>query len=83
MIVLTKADMCDDPEVYLTQARTLGPLIMAEAVNALDLTTLGGLRNWCKPGQTIALLGSSGVGKSTLANGLGAEMTENRGHPRG
>ena len=66
--------MCDDPEVYLTQARTLGPLIIAEAVNALDPTTLGGLRNWCKPGQTIALLGSSGVGKSTLANGLGAEM---------
>ncbi|HEC01494.1 MAG TPA: ribosome small subunit-dependent GTPase A [Sphingomonadales bacterium] len=72
VIVLTKQDMCDNPMAYVTQARTLGPLIMAEAVNALDPSTLAALHVWCKPGQTIALLGSSGVGKSTLANGLGA-----------
>ena len=31
------------------------------------------LRSWCGPGQSVALLGSSGVGKSTLANALGTD----------
>lgn len=73
VIVLTKIDTCDNPDDYETEARTLGSDINVEMVNAEDETTLGGLKSWCKPGHTVALLGSSGVGKSTLVNALGAE----------
>ena len=45
---------------------------MVEPVNALEPKTLISLKAWCKAGQTIALMGSSGVGKSTIANGLGS-----------
>lgn len=74
VIVVTKKDTCPHPEEYEAAARELGPAIMVEFVNARDPATLEGLEQWCKPGQTIALVGSSGVGKSTLANALGAEL---------
>ncbi len=79
VIVLNKKDLCDDPEEYLRNVRTLGANIIVEAVNAHDPATLDVLQVWCKPGQTIALLGSSGVGKSTLVNALGAEHQKTGG----
>lgn len=72
VIVITKQDMSDDPQDYVRQARSLGPAIIAELVNAKDPETTACLQHWCKLGQTVALVGSSGVGKSTLANALGA-----------
>lgn len=74
VIVLTKQDKCDNPDDYVREARTLGPAVVAELVNAKDPETVAALKHWCKPGQTVALVGSSGVGKSTLANALGAEL---------
>lgn len=70
VIVLTKADQADDPESYREAAAGLGHDVVVELVNALDPATLEGLRSWCRRGQTVALLGSSGVGKSTLINSL-------------
>jgi ribosome biogenesis GTPase len=70
VIVLTKADLCDDSAAYVRQAARLAPGLIVEAVNALDAESLGCLGSWLEPGQTIALLGSSGVGKSTLTNSL-------------
>lgn len=72
VIVLTKLDIADNPQSYADKARTLGPNIFVELINAHDISTISSLHEWCKPGQTIALVGSSGVGKSTLANTLGA-----------
>jgi ribosome biogenesis GTPase len=43
---------------------------LVEAVNALSRDSLNCLNGWLGKGQTVALLGSSGVGKSTLANTL-------------
>jgi len=74
VIILTKSDTTELPDSYLDQSRSLGPDIIVEIVNALEPSTLQGVQDWCKPGQTIALVGSSGVGKSTLANALGAEL---------
>ncbi len=75
VVVLTKMDTAADPYVYLDQARTLGNDLPIELVDARDMETLTGLVAWCGPGQSIALLGSSGVGKSTLVNTLaGAEL---------
>lgn len=45
---------------------------MVEALNALRRDEVEVLLAWCGPGQSVALVGSSGVGKSTLANTLGA-----------
>jgi len=76
VVVLTKADLCSHIDDYLEPLRKLDHHLNIEVVNALDADSLTGLHAWCKSGQTIALLGSSGVGKSTLANtlrGLGVD----------
>lgn len=73
IVILTKADLTEDISPYVDQIRTLDDFLMVEVVNALDSQTLEPLKIWCKAGQTIALVGSSGVGKSTIANGLGAK----------
>jgi len=70
VIVLTKADCCSDPQEFLTKAQTLGELLEVVAVNSLDRTSVEQLMAWCQPGRTVAFLGSSGVGKSTLINTL-------------
>jgi ribosome biogenesis GTPase len=70
IIVLTKADLCEDSSEYVSRASRLAPGLMVEAVNALERDSLNCLDAWLGKGQTIALLGSSGVGKSTLTNTL-------------
>lgn len=70
VIVLTKADLCANPDDYIQQAQSLGRLLMVVAVNALDRSSVKALAPWCGVGKTVALLGSSGVGKSTLVNTL-------------
>lgn len=70
VIVLTKIDLCDDPDSYAKRARRVQPGLAIELVNALDRSTFGGLSAWIEPGSTVALVGSSGVGKSTILNTL-------------
>jgi len=66
-IVLTKPDLCDDPAQYARQAQSLAPELPVLTVNAHDPAQALRLTDWWGKGQTAALLGSSGVGKSTLA----------------
>jgi ribosome biogenesis GTPase len=70
VILLTKADQADDPDSYVDQARALGRDLEVVACDAKtqDMTAL--LAPWCGKGQTVALAGSSGVGKTTIANAL-------------
>jgi len=70
VVVLTKADLCDDPYSLVSQVQALDSRLLVEAVNALDEQSTGVLAPWCRAGSTVALLGSSGVGKSTLINSL-------------
>jgi ribosome biogenesis GTPase len=70
IVVLTKADQCNDVDVKQQQVQKLDPLMMVHALNALEPNELTLLTTYCKTGNTIAFLGSSGVGKSTLVNGL-------------
>jgi ribosome biogenesis GTPase / thiamine phosphate phosphatase len=58
------------PQIFIEQARTLGEHLQIECLNARDPDQLEPIRKLCGPGQTVAALGSSGVGKSTLINGL-------------
>lgn len=70
VLVLTKADLADDPQHYITQARALDEHLQIECLDARAPDQLAPLRRRCGPGQTVAALGSSGVGKSTLINSL-------------
>lgn len=76
VVVLTKADLCDTDLVDTAaelrqQAAQLRAGLVVETLNALSHQDVEVLHGWCGPGQSVALLGSSGVGKSTLANTLG------------
>lgn len=70
VVVLTKADLCLDVSVYVDVLRAGYPHLPVEIVNATDAQEVARLALWCVSGQTIALLGSSGVGKSTITNSL-------------
>ena len=70
VLVLTKADLVDNSLEYQRQAMSLKPDMAVETVNALDPESVEPLLAWCGHGQTVAMAGSSGVGKSTLLNTL-------------
>ncbi len=70
LVILTKADEADDPDSYRRHAEALSPLVAALTLDARNPEEIDRLRPWCGPGQTLALVGSSGVGKTTLTNAL-------------
>lgn len=82
VVVLTKADLADDTAPYRQEAESLLPGLVVECVNAHDPESVAVLKPWCATGQTVALLGSSGVGKSTLVNTLMGDDRQSTGHIR-
>lgn len=76
VIVLTKADQAEDPETFVHQAAALQRDLAVVTVNAQVPEAAQTLAPWCGPGQTVALVGSSGVGKSTLLNTLSQKSAE-------
>ncbi len=79
VVVLNKLDLCADPasRIHAVEEVAVGTAI--HAVSALRGDGLEQLASYCLPGQTVALLGSSGVGKSTLINrllGSGSQSTQ-------
>jgi ribosome biogenesis GTPase len=76
VILITKADLAADAGVYAAQAGALSPGVLVETLDARDPDQVDVLRPWCERGQTVALLGSSGVGKSTLINTLARQHQE-------
>ena len=70
VIVLTKADLCTEAETFVAQVRSIARDIAVLALNATAHTEATALTPWLERGQTVAFVGSSGVGKSTLVNAL-------------
>lgn len=70
VVVLTKIDLSDDPDAFVSRARSVQADLPVVAINALDAATFDDLMKWIDRGSTVALVGSSGVGKSTLLNTL-------------
>lgn len=70
VIVLTKADMAEDAMDFQRQAAALQRGLAVVTINAREQEAIATLEPWCGPGATVALVGSSGVGKSTLVNTL-------------
>jgi ribosome biogenesis GTPase len=82
VIVLTKADQTADAADYQTRAADLQRDLAVVVVNATAPEAADVLAPYCKAGQTLALVGSSGVGKSTLLNTL-AEKPADEGQATG
>jgi ribosome biogenesis GTPase len=79
VVLLTKADLCDDVANMVTEIVQVAASVPVHVVSALTGTGLDTLAAYLEPGQTSVLLGSSGVGKSTLVNRLlGEERLEVR-----
>ncbi|WP_432695557.1 ribosome small subunit-dependent GTPase A [Marinobacterium sp. YM272] len=82
VIVLTKADLASDRDSYIQRARSTQAGVPVEAVNALDPSSLDSVRCWIDKTTTVALVGSSGVGKSTLLNSLAGHTLTATGNIR-
>ncbi|MCC1494579.1 ribosome small subunit-dependent GTPase A [Cognatishimia sp. F0-27] len=80
VIVITKPDLADNPQGYLEKAEAISAQVPALLLDARGDDPTTRLAPWCGSGRTIAFLGSSGVGKSTLTNALlGQETAATRG----
>lgn len=73
IIVLNKADLVDDAAGYVREVQAIAADVPVLAVSAKDPATLTAIRERLAPGRTAALLGSSGVGKSSIVNALVGE----------
>jgi ribosome biogenesis GTPase len=86
-LVLSKADLCDDPGALITQLSAVAAALPRAVVSAKGDLGREALQMFLEPRTTIALVGSSGVGKSSLINWLLGEerqaTREIRGDERG
>jgi ribosome biogenesis GTPase / thiamine phosphate phosphatase len=84
VVLLTKADTTDDPEPVRSELAGVAPDVPVLVVSGLTGHGLDHVREYATGGDTLAFLGASGVGKSTLVNTLvGSEVqatTEVRDH---
>lgn len=70
VVVLTKADLSPAPERLVEEARALQSGLQVELVDGRNLASAARLVEYCGIGQAVAVVGSSGVGKSTLVKTL-------------
>jgi len=73
VIVLTKADLHPAPEAAVAEVETIAGGVPVHAISSLTGAGLEDVTGQLAPGLTAVLLGSSGVGKSTLVNTLAGE----------
>jgi ribosome biogenesis GTPase len=73
VIVIAKADTVESVSDLVSEASASSPGVLVEALDGRSPDDVEVLRPWCESGQTVALLGSSGVGKTTLVNTLTGE----------
>ena len=73
VLLLNKADLCPDTAAKKQMLNSVAPDMPSHLLSALKQQGLEQLEPYLKPGETIALIGSSGVGKSTLLNALAGD----------
>ena len=71
--LLTKSDLTDDPRPFLAEAAACAGDVPVFAISAKTGTGLDQLAPYVQPRRTLAFIGSSGVGKSSLVNALAGE----------
>ena len=83
LVLLTKADLAEAPELTVEQVRKrLPPGADVIAVDALRDPLGERLAPWLVPGATLVVVGSSGVGKSTVVNNLAVQSLQATGTTR-
>ena len=82
VIVLNKADLCDDPQYDLETTAAAAPGVEVQLLSALHGDGVDPLRDHLGHGRTGALIGASGVGKSTLTNALLGVAQQDTGENR-
>ncbi len=70
VILLNKSDVATDLDDAIRSVNAIAPDTPIHPISALSADGLASIQPYLQPGQTVAMLGSSGVGKSTLANAL-------------
>jgi ribosome biogenesis GTPase len=70
VIILNKADLCDDVGQRLREVEANAPGVPVHAISSVTGRGVDELGQYLQAGRTVAFLGSSGVGKSTLINRL-------------
>lgn len=70
VVILTKVDLCSNPGRYVREIEELSDKVRVHTISALYGIGLDELDEYFEEGRTIAILGSSGVGKSTLVNAI-------------
>jgi ribosome biogenesis GTPase len=83
VVVLNKSDLADDVDGRLVAVDAIAPGVSTIAVSAWTGAGLDALRGHLKRGMTAAILGSSGVGKSTLVNAMLGEDRQKTAEVRG
>ncbi len=76
VVLLTKLDLCPDVAASIAEIEDVAAGVEVIALCALDGRGIDDLRSRLRPGQTSVLVGSSGVGKSTLINNLLGKETQ-------
>lgn len=82
VVVLNKADLATDPDDYVNRAARCAPGVDVVALTAVDDRGAAPLDTYLRPGRTYVLVGSSGVGKSTIVNAILGESVQDTGEIR-
>ena len=73
VVILTKSDLTEDIDNRIEEVKGVAIGVNVHAISSLTGQGIHNLDYYCKQGNTIAFIGSSGVGKSTLINNLAGE----------
>ena len=82
VVILTKADLCEDLQEKMMQVEKIAPGVDIHAVSSVTGKGMEAVQAYLKVGKSVVLLGSSGVGKSTLVNVLAGEEVMETGEIR-
>jgi len=75
VVILSKSDLCDDADIKISEVFSIAPGVDIHSISAITGDNMADLKKYFVEGKTIAILGSSGVGKSTLVNAVvGSEI---------